>query len=313
MTPIFILPISGSFFPVQIRLLTDWLRVIPGAPKLCLGSSGGAIVSSFGISGDWDPDQILTNASTFNSSDIVKSPCPAFPPLVNWFITGNVVIQTSNSLSFARRLLSDKLGGTELVIGTYESSSGNPRLFSTKSKTNSVLPSISRCTYLDGNLKDISKALMASAAVPLIMPEVKVLRDEKVMFSDGGMFAPSPWSSVWMNILENTALKIVYFVPGMLRTRHAFEVLNVVRGVLDSSYIREIADLAEHFLLRGCTLKTTSVIAEVKTTYESSRECLVIIKPLFKNYVFDMLSFTGKDILHVVNSNMNIEFDVYYR
>lgn len=220
----------------------------------------------------------------------------------------------------------ERLGGPadgrpELVIGTYCRDTHNRHLFSTGGPNNTWLPPGTADTYIAGDHELATRAMLASAAVPYLVPPVRVMRNSAYLFQDGGVYSPSPLSSVrhWL-FHVHAPLKMVYFVSSMELPIPRFALLDPLNRFISSTCGRDVADATEAFASRinatGRPLfkMSTHSITEAVSTYHEAREALLIIKPYQERcrYNFDLANFRPGAIGEVIRGFNAFGFEVYY-
>lgn len=318
---VYVLPISGPYFPLQLTAL----YLLQGAfgtigPNLILGSSGGAIVGALGLGAGWDAQNIRDSAGRLSAKELYVKTGPYLPNTVNWLLTGAVMLPSTNVYEVGRRILKDRLKQqSELVVGTYCIQTHTVHLFSGRGPHDSHLPEGTIHTYLDGDWECMTRALVASAAVPCIIPPIKVKRNSPLTFQDGGVYSPSPWSSVWRQVISRPGrLKLVYFVSSMDVPIPAFNTLEPLVRLVNNASLRELADIQDSFRMRlnsqgsGSEMRSFTQIQEAVQAFMTANEALLIIKPFHerRRYNFDLFGFVGKELLGVVDRFRDFEFEV---
>ena len=317
---IYILPISGPFFPIQLLSLVELQTAANGTfPRMVLGSSGGAIVSLLGAAGHWNAAEIRRVASTFDSSKIFHRPSNFLPGIINWSMVGSLIMPAASAYDWVATHLDvdfEKL--PEHIIGTYCIDTFSPALFSTRMQSSSYFSENEIEAYCGGDLKTLTRAAMASAAIPEILPPVKVLADSTRKYVDGGLFSPSPWSSVWSDVVRNTnQLKIIYFISTISVPNPLFGLVTPLLSLVDSMCIRESIDLLEQFRNKAghaLTRLEFSTVSEAYAVFKSKSQALMFIRPKTHEHVysFDMTSFTGQQLTRVLDTKNFLTFEIWF-
>ena len=213
---IYVCPVSGGAFPIQLGLLAE-CGVVGNRPDIILGSSGGNVASYIGLAANWKADAIPSMATKINSSMFVQSWWPkGLRFLPSWWIgvwMGSVYASGSGSLDLFKTAFAEaNITGTEVWTGTMNRETGKGQLFCNRSEAESQIKRkeddllssfrMRDCmplTYLDGNLESIASITMASAAIPVLVPEQQVLGARYV---DGGTLFSSPLTALQDRILD---------------------------------------------------------------------------------------------------------------
>ena len=78
---LYVMPISGSYFPHQLAML-EWLAEAGAAPpSLVLGSSGGNIAAYVGMAGGWAKQGMRVLYTELYARDVWQSWWPVYLPL----------------------------------------------------------------------------------------------------------------------------------------------------------------------------------------------------------------------------------------
>lgn len=318
---VYCLPVCGGSFPCLLALLQKVCnaRIHKNgkqgkksySPNICLGSSGGNLVSYIGMAANWDSEIIESISYKINSSMFVKQwisknllVIPELPFALN---KGSVFDSGTGGLEFFQEIItSDSVIDTEIWTGAYDIDAKKAQFFCNKTKGDSYINHISfnddqslflskRLIFCDGDIETIYNATMASAAIPLLVPPVKILETN---YGDGGVMYASPLSVFYKEIAriiqgidkhydtnnqdiinteenqqiilsedeaENKNLRLFYF----MRTREFTDVdsgsftSNTLKSVLDASALKDrnkSIELLELVSLKGIS---TEVFLEV--------------------------------------------------
>ena len=213
---IYVCPVSGGAFPIQLGLLSE-CGLIGNRPDIVMGSSGGNVASYIGLAANWQADAIPSMALKINSSMFVQSWWPTgLRFLPSWWIgywKGSVYASGTGSLDLFKTSFTDtSIINTEVWTGTMNRETGKGQLFCNRSEKDSQIKRkeddllssfrMRDCmplTYLDGNIGSIASITMASAAIPVLVPEQQVLGARYV---DGGTLFSSPLTALQDRILD---------------------------------------------------------------------------------------------------------------
>ncbi len=307
------MPVSGPFFPLQLTSLYLVQKAINNSvPDLILATSGGGAVSAIGQSAGWNADEIWKVAEKFDSTDIFEKPSCLAPAFFNWAFTGSLMCMSRNIYKLCDKFLTGKTQSPEIIFGTYCKNTNSHHLFSSVSKERGRFEkddSSTTITFLDGDIPSIARALMASAAVPNVIDPVCILPNSNWQFMDGGISAPSPWSSLWESIVSRPGdLKIIYFISTMTIGISPFKTLDIFYRLYREFCMREHVDLIFAFKNR-CKAKSklfveleTSKLEEAIKIYKSSKEAVLLTIPAHKRdyYNFSMFNFKGKELQSIM-------------
>lgn len=197
---IFVLPVSGGGFPVQLGLISE-LTSVGITPKVVFGSSGGNVAGYLGLSADWSPHGIRRIVEQLHPDLFSRS---WWPKMLSWmpswtigYFRGSVygmgegVDQLIDSI-----FTSQTIQTTEIWTGTKNRSTGRGQLFCNRRDSQLPVqdfdPHLINCmplTYIDGDLPKLAKVILASASIPILVPEQEI---DGEMHVDGGTAFASP-------------------------------------------------------------------------------------------------------------------------
>jgi hypothetical protein len=228
-THVYVLPVSGGYFPLQLAELT-WMANAP-KPTLVLGSSGGNIAGYIATAASWSPtgiDQVIGN---MYSNLFIKSWWPAYLPYLPSVLKGYFKGSAYNSNDafidvfsnlFKESTAAATLASTELWSGTYNTTAGATQLFCSRSQSDALLqPSpatqdllnVIAPIYTQGDARLLAKVCFASAAVPAVFPAQSI---QGSSYIDGGTAYSSPLTELrpeLERILGGKSIHITYFSP----------------------------------------------------------------------------------------------------
>jgi hypothetical protein len=313
----YVAPISGQYFPLQLAAIYRISREVPLVPDLILASSGGTIASVTALAGNWQPAGIL-NTSGLISSDKVFERSTLLPfDAVNWFITGTVVRPVSRIYSLGRKLLTGRLAGpTEFVIGAFDRDTRKLDLFTNRpvgqsyvvgndSTGQTISPVVG---YSYGTDTDMCmRAMLASCAIPNFIPPVRIRSDSPTLYQDGGLYSPSPWSSLshlWLRYTN--PMKLICFVSTLELPVSSTDIVRPLYDMVYTSCTKEYEMIAEVFISRNpnAQMSKTSNFAEAMQIFQGARECVLFVIPHTKHthYFFNIANFTGAQVNQIVES-----------
>jgi predicted acylesterase/phospholipase RssA len=212
---IYVLPVSGGWFPMQLMLLSQiyQARLINAGgrfsspdqytPNICCSASGGNIANYIAMAGDWSDTGILRISSSINSEIFCRNWWPDYmsflPTWVLGVFTGAVFRTGYGANILLNKIFTSKtIQKTEIWTGTYNQSTRSCELFCNKRAGdthvwpltyNRFLYRSMPLNFLGGNVTEIGKAIMASASIPLIFNSQTIGDYE---YADGGVMYASP-------------------------------------------------------------------------------------------------------------------------
>lgn len=235
---LYVMPISGGGFPVQlaeVSLLYDAYKInnpmFTGekdyTPDLVYGASGGNVAAYVSMGGDWYYQGILRMVENINSKMFIKSWWPDdldfMPTWVLSIFTGTVFRAGYGPEQLLTQAFKNpyRIQSTEILTLTFNQTRYVPQLFSNRSSENSHIPELSTIDkelydlpaikYLNGDIDELSRVCMASAAIPIIT-QPQVIQDNR--FDDGGLSAASPLSLLLeetVGVISDKKLHLIYF------------------------------------------------------------------------------------------------------
>lgn len=226
MSQIFILPVSGGYFPLQIAQLL-WMHV---TPSIVVGSSGGNIAGYLSTAGGWSEEGIQTVIDKMYSSLFIKSWWPEYlpylPSVLKGYFKGSAYDSNTAFIEIFKEFFSTPLGSTTLAstehwTGTYNTTLGATQLFCSRSEDNALLhPGAHNNTLLNvvspiytaGDIITLAQACFASASVPAVFPPQHIMGS---YYIDGGTAYSSPLTVLKESLqtVVNKGAHLTYFSP----------------------------------------------------------------------------------------------------
>lgn len=372
---IYVCPVSGGAFPLQLGLLAE-CGLAGLRPDIVMGSSGGNVAAYIGLASDWQAATIPTIATQVNTTMFAQSWWPRylnfFPSLWLGTYMGSVYASGTGAFDlFKNNFRPDNIMATEMWTGTMNRETGKGQLFcnlrqedakirrkeckdlSASFRIRDVMP----LTYLDGNIESISSVAVASAAIPVLVPEQKIFGARYV---DGGTLFSSPltalqdclmdliyddegssqsmvgegssqsmvreepsWSSSGQSNKQPATLHINYFSSFDLQSTSPTSCKNLydngtttigemVKSLCIQDRLVAIELLRDgkkqfpSFIACDGSVEVLKRIEEIRTstTDQGQPACLRSVLELYpaKDDSMDLLTFTGADILRLINS-----------
>lgn len=203
---LFILPVSGGAFPVQLAFLRE-LNKLGIKPDIALGSSGGNVAAYIGAATGWNSDNYVNIVKPIHNGMFLASWWPYYlsflPSYIPGYFKGSIYANGTGADSYFNQMFnSESVTQTEIWSGTLNRDTGLGQLFCNRNPQTSILKLapdnkinsfwIRDCMepfYMNGDLATIVKVLIASAAIPVIIPEQEINGQHYV---DGGTLFSSP-------------------------------------------------------------------------------------------------------------------------
>jgi len=225
---VYVLPVSGGYFPLQIAELL-WMDSPP--PSLVLGSSGGNIAAYLATAGVWTREGIQQVMTNMYSGLFIKSWWPAYlpylPSVLKGYFKGSAYNSNDEFVTLFKRLFdtpeaATTLAATELWSGTYNTTAGATQLFCSTAQASALLqpnPSLNQLynvvppVYASGDLPTLAKVCFASAAVPAVFPAQSI---NDALYIDGGTSYSSPLTPLRSELskaITGRDVHITYFSP----------------------------------------------------------------------------------------------------
>jgi predicted acylesterase/phospholipase RssA len=209
-THVYVLPVSGGYFPLQIAELM-WMAPSVPRPMLVLGSSGGNIAAYMATAGNWSPTGMERVVDAMYSGMFIKSWWPSYlpylPSVLKGYFKGSAYNSNDEFINvfealFVPESAATSLAATELWSGTYNTTAGATQLFCNRTQEDALLqpyPSSNELlnvvppVYIDGNTQTMARVCVASAAVPAMFPPQSIGGS---FYIDGGTAYSSPLTAL---------------------------------------------------------------------------------------------------------------------
>lgn len=337
---VYVLPVSGGAFPIQLGLLSE-CGAAGYQPDIVMGSSGGNVATYIGLAANWQADAIPTIATKINSTMFVQSWWPRWlsilPSIWIGYFMGSVYASGSGSLElFKTSFTPESIVATEVWTGTMNRETGKGQLFCNRKESDArirrrdddLLSSFRMrdcmpLTYLNGDMEAISSVTIASAAIPVLVPEQQILGARYV---DGGTLFSSPLTALQDCLLDlaEEDLHIDYFssfdmqATSTASCRNLYDNGTTTIGEMVKSLciqdrlvaiemLRDGKRTTPHFVCMDGNQDNLKRIGEVR---KKCRRSVLELYPV-KNDSMDLLSFTPADILRLIQearTNYKIRF-----
>lgn len=235
---IFVFPVSGGAFPVQLGLVAELYDATQSEPHIALGSSGGNVAAYISLAAKWKYPQMLDIVKVISSPMFAQSWWPwgfasvLSSGLIGFFKGSFYAPGTGATELFQKIFTPESIGATEIWTGTLNRMTGKGEMFCNRKQEESHIRPRNQDTYaslfsrdcmplnyMNRNRDLISEVTMASASIPLLVPERVINNQEYV---DGGTLFASPLTALQDEILE--ALSRMNESPSIDGTPHLDKV-----------------------------------------------------------------------------------------
>ena len=212
---IFVLPVSGGGFPIQISYLNK-LSYHNQEGDIYLTSSGGSVATYLALAGNFRNSAIIKVLSDMDNSKFVSSWTKGIPSIIQGYFKGSVYRRGEGADRIFKNYFNDeRICNIEIWSGTVNRATGKARFFCNKKREDSLIknkdfrPFIKSMPleYLNGDVVNCVKTCLASASIPGLVEE-QIFEDEEHV--DGGVFMASPLSAFQSNLENEEEIHIYY-------------------------------------------------------------------------------------------------------
>lgn len=256
---IYCAPISGGGLVTQLGMMCEIYearKILNGGvlngrktytPNLGLAASGGNVSLYIGEAGDWTTHGILRCAKQLDPKSFSRKWVPKdlsiVPNIVVGLCQGSLYRQGYGAgYLFSKLFNQETICRTEIWTGTYNSDLKSAQFFCNKNKYDSQVNEIFfndeqslfdslRLKFMNGNIELISEVAIASASIPLIVPNQKI---ENVMYADGGCMYPSP-----LPVFSNEIYRIIINETSIPKSSKLIYKNNVIQEEILNSWQEE--------------------------------------------------------------------------
>ena len=217
-------PVSGGLLANQLAFMAE-LSKCGVAPDIALGSSGGNIANYVGLSANWQDAAIKKNALLLDSKMFAASWWPYYMSFMpSWMIgywKGSLYADGTGATALYQKIFTpESIIKTEVWTGTLNRTVGQGEFFTNKNKAQALIKSTAEeelfadelpLNYLSGDVVKISQVTMASASIPILIPEKNISGS---LYVDGGTRFSSPLSGLQEQIRDligSNTMHIDYF------------------------------------------------------------------------------------------------------
>lgn len=325
---IYVLPVSGGEFPVQLGLLSEVYEAYKilnkpfkgyrnYAPDIVCAASGGNIAAYLAMSGDWSTKGINQSVTYLECNMFIYPWMPLLPTWCAAFFTGSLYRSGYGIYPIFRTFFTPlSIQRTEIWTGTFNTVKSKAQFFCNKSMETSLIQEncnedlycLMDLQYLDGNIKKISDATTASASVPILTQSHNV---NKVPCQDGGVLYGStliPLSDSIRNVINNECkqLQLIYFCSYDMEKNIGDSTINMsqpIQALIHSNILKD-RNASVDLLRSICCSElihthkkylSTCELSEIILKCESFQHFVIILYPSTNKHI-DMTNFTQRDI-----------------
>lgn len=320
---ILIAPISGPLFAAQVATLFK-LTQFGYKPDLCFVGSGGGVATFIAKAAYWNPNKILS-VSRLLSSDCFISEWAAkslkiMPSHMSSIVNGSAYKTSERGVSILKKFLSETtIREGEVWIAAINESSGKVLLSCNKEKSDSIikgkklntqLAEYETLSYLSGNLEEISKMILASACIPVLLEPVCI---EGKKYVDCGVKYGSSLTPMFKEVLNLARTQKVHmtYVTGCDISRASNLIKEDSFGLFDSikmafhhgtrSHVEYDRNMAYMIVMDDCEDEPWyrefpgDDLEYVMEAKKRTRRCLIEIYPE-RELALDLCNFDGEEL-----------------
>lgn len=337
MTRIFVLPVSGGGFPVQLGLISE-ITAIGITPNVVFGSSGGNIAGYLGLSADWSPYGIHRIVDRLHPELFSQS---WWPRMLGWmpswtigYFRGSVYSSGQGIDSLIDSIFTPQtIQTTEMWSGTKNRTTGRGQLFCNRPTSQLPIegfePNLINCmplTFVDGDRQKLGKVILASASIPILVPEQEIDGDLHV---DGGTAFASPLTPLQDVLRRIPDLHIDYLSSfdalACVGTRKSLNIyqngeqtahevvgslilhdrMNAIEIIRDRQLGQEL-----HYQEGDCNFK---ILQEIETLRSTSCRSILELYPV-EDLSIDLTRFTPDQIHQIIdNTRGKYRYRLWYQ
>lgn len=239
---IFVCPISGGAFPVQIGFIAE-LTSLGIKPDIIMGSSGGNIAAYIGLASQWNPKEMDPIVNQLKSSMFALSWWPSYLKfLPSWLIgyfKGSIYAEGTGAINLFREIFTpENISSTEIWTGTMNQEEGKGQLFCNQKREEAIIQELDSnrfwtrdylpLTYVGNDIDFLALVSIASASIPIVVP-AKVIDGQR--FVDGGISFASP-----LSLLHEQIRELSLEEPIHIDYLSSFDMQNITPSTASSLY-----------------------------------------------------------------------------
>lgn len=321
---ILVLPVSGGYFVSQCaaiqRLCETYYK-----PDVCMASSGGNVSAYIAAAAEWQYPCIKRVAEDLNNGIFSKPWFPiSFISSICGFFKGQMFNHGSGVEGFFREYFNESnVKNSEIWTGAYNDDLDKISLFCNRGPEDSVfsrldfdetltqtLPPV----YADGDIALISKASLASASIPTVVPPTII---DGHNYVDGAIFSASPLGIMQASLMKKVRknkknLHITYLNCMNLSEPENLTSINILqnsRRTIKKAIRCQIT--ADRLTAHNCISHFGDVdyqeypidqITDVQQQRYQYQASLLEIYPTDCKEI-DITNFTGKEVIESIDQN----------
>ena len=318
---IYVAPISGGKLISQLAFLCEIFEArknINGGklngrktymPDLCFGSSGGNISLYIASAGGWTTDGIISSSKNLDPNSFSKKWIPKelsiIPNIAISIFKGSLYDKGYGAKPLFNRFFCEKsIAEVEIWTGSFNEDEKSSQFFCNKYQSDSF---INQCfsngeqylfdslklQYMNEDIDLISDVTIASASIPLIVPNQKI---NNVRYGDGGVSYPSPLSVFSSEVCRIISNKIT-------NTRKIKLILN--DGNVDE-YVHHQWENEKTFINLKDGVSSEVINSNIKNNNNEKNLRLIYFMPYQANRIITKKMNNLEDELDVINQILHI-------
>jgi hypothetical protein len=324
-----IAPISGPLFAAQIASIWE-LTKCGYKPDLCFVGSGGGVATFVAKAAYWNPSKLFAVASALSTecfvSEWTSSSVKVVPSALASLIHGTVYKSTNTGMNILCEHLSEHTSqDVEVWIAAINEETGKVLLSCNKNREDCIIKGdklgaqlfeYEALAYLGGNLEEISKAILASACIPVLVEPIKI---DNCNYVDCGVKYGSSFTPMFreaLNIARKDGIHITY-VAGCDLSKSSrdknidkdnvglFDHIKLASMHATRSHVEYDRNMAYMIILDDCDDEPyyrefhAHDIEYVLAARIGARRSLVEIYPS-RGFKLDLFNFAGEELKEVI-------------
>jgi hypothetical protein len=314
-------------FAAQIATLFN-LTQFGYKPELCFVGSGGGVATFIAKAACWNPNKILS-VSRLLSSDCFISEWTAknlkiLPSHMTSVINGSAYQASQKGVCILKKFLSEKtVQDGEVWIAAINEKTGKVLLSCNKEKKHSLiqgkrlntqLVEYETLSYLSGDLEEISKVILASACIPVLLEPVCIKNNNYVDCGVKYGSSLTPMFKEVLNMARNGPVHMVYVtgcdiskMSNLLETEMIglFDHIKLASHHATRSHVEYDRNVAYSIVLDDCEDEPWyrefpgEDLEYVMEAKKKTRRCLIEIYPSWE-LPLNLCNFCGEELERVI-------------
>lgn len=327
-----IAPISGSLFAAQSAALWK-LTEQEWKPEVCFTGSGGGVALMTAISANWNPSKIFAVSSAISTESFISSwttsKMKILPSVTNGLIHGSFYNTTRKGENILRNHVTEEtVQEVELWISAINEITGRVLLTTNRSRERACIHGENLDTklfdyeglsYTCGDLEMISRAILASACIPIMVKPVQI--GDQTYVDCGVKYGSSftPMFREVLNIARKQGVHMTYIIGCDLsrnavkkkKTVGLFDHIELNSGHATRSHMEYDRNMAHMVIQDDCEDEPwyqEFSIEDLKTILvkrKKARRSLTEIYPV-KTLPLSLTNFTGEELCRRIEEYGNL-------